>query len=224
MRFLLLLALALSACTPTLATEDKKLFFMFFVKSDGKRPDDKEVLAKMQRAHIDNLDRQFKLKNLIAAGPLNDPTTVRRGVAVLTVTDAQKIPGLFQEDPFVQHRLMKVVAREWDADPKGINLELPEPTKIEENRIAIVTAFLDSPIDEQALEEHRRYIARQVKPSVGGRTKSDRYEEILLFQGKAEEKEILTALEADPLVRAGLLQVEFMPLWMAKGALFPRRS
>lgn len=223
-RILLLPVLALAtmatsqSASPAKA-EDTKLFFGFFMKSDGKLPEDKDATTKLGQAHIGNLQKQFKEKKLIAAGPLQDPTKQRRGVVVLTVKDAKEIPGLFKEDPFVQMNVMTMDAKPWTADRKGINVEAIDPEAIEENRIVVVTAKRTLSAKERT--ELDRHVANLVKKGIGGWVGKPGEKGIYLFQGKEDDTLKATFAES-PLAKSGRVEVEIFPLWMGKGTLTPR--
>lgn len=193
-----------------------KLYFVFLTKGNGTRPD-QATLQAYQKAHIGNFERRFKEGKLIGAGPLNDPTTVRRGIVVLTLPSEAEVPKAFEGDPYVEHRIMNVEAWEWDADRSRINVNLPDPNAIQENRLVVFHATEKGLPTESLVTESRRRLDRYA--AVCGRLKiPGEYRAIALFEGK-DEAHVRAVVEADPLVLKGYAKPEVLPLWMAKEVL-----
>jgi len=217
---LILLIVVLSALAVPLPQEDVKVFFAFFVKGDGKRPTDEGELQEMQRAHIANLQKQFAAKKLIAAGPLKDPTQVRRGIMVLTVKDDKEIAPLFETDPYVKHRIMTCEFEPWSVDVAKFNQKLPDPNAIEENRIVIVTP--GQALSRPEIEAYDAHVKATARKGIGGWVGKPGTRAIYLFQGP-EEATLKSAFESGPLFAKGAIKVEVIPLWMAKEALPARK-
>jgi uncharacterized protein YciI len=207
-KVLLLILFAASAC---LASADTWLVFL--VKGDAPRTR-QEDLQQMQKEHIENFQRLFGLKKLITAGPLQDPTTIRRGIVVLTVATEQEVHESFLPDPYIQSGIMKVQPLRWRINPNSINTELPDPNAIQENRLALLSILRQPPA--YLLKQHEAYVAEKLHAAVGGWT-HDSQNQILLFPGT--DADLSVRLQTSPLVRHGFASLEFMPLWMAKGAL-----
>jgi uncharacterized protein YciI len=206
----------LTTPAPVVRDAEGPVWFAYLVKGDGPRPKDPKELEAMQAAHIGNLQRLFREKKLIAAGPLNDPTTVRRGITVLTVRDHVAIADCFKTDPYVRSGIMHIEAHRWDGDRNQINFHNPDPQKIEENRLVILTSA--SVPSAELLANHRRHFARLKQGSAaGGGAEKGGYTEFLLFHG-ADEAKLKSHLDRDPWVRAGA-KVEILQLWMGKGSL-----
>jgi len=197
------------------SAEDSKIWFIFLVKGNGHRPPQAEV-EKMQDQHIGNFKRLFGLKKLLGAGPLQDPTTIKRGIVIIKAPDIAAVHECFLPDPYVQGKIMNIEAHPWNVDLKGLNFENPDPNGIEENRFAIVKG--DGPIPDYLMKQHREWVIEHVKPTLSGPFETDKYQEVFLFHG-ADRDANRKALETDPLVRLGWVKLEWMPLWMGKGAL-----
>lgn len=210
-----------AALALTQVSERGPLWFGFFVRGKAIRKYEAKELEEMQAGHIANLRRRFGEKKLIAAGPLGDPTQVRRGIIVLTVPNHLAIAECFKTDPFVQSGLLKLQPFRWDADRSGINDKNPDPDHIEENRIAILTA--KGTLTEKEIAGHRKWMATSFPNVVGGTSEDGVYREFILWQGP-EEATLKRAVEADPLVKSGKAAIELMPVWLAKGSLYARRS
>ena len=61
----------------------EKLWFILF-EAGKKTPHDKATVAQMQRGHIDNFKRLFAEQKLFAAGPLQNPSTLKRGIVIVS--------------------------------------------------------------------------------------------------------------------------------------------
>jgi len=177
-------------------------------------------LEAMQNAHLGNLKRLFGLGKLIGAGPVQDPTGFRRGIAVLTVPDKTALEECFKPDPYVQGKIMTIQAWPWKADRKGLGTELPDPNAIEENRLVSFKAKKEGEPPAAALGAHAR-VLKSLGASIFGRLEDPQYQEIALLQGP-EQATIQSFLDADPLMTQGWASYEIIPLWMAKGALKTR--
>lgn len=218
MKLLLLLAVLLTSLSLAGAPEPK-VYFMFFMKGDGQRPSDAEVLKEMQAKHIANMGKQAEKGKLVAAGPLQDATQLRRGITVLTVKDETEIPGLFTEDPFVEHKLMKVAAFEWTVDPKKFKPAV-DPNSIVEHRLVLLKRGMGMSPETDAMREAHRALLDALKDlAVWGPVKGmDGVREVLIFTGKDTEA-IEKALKQDEYVKKALLEIEILPLWMSKGVV-----
>jgi uncharacterized protein YciI len=134
---LLVLAL-IPVPTPALASGDAKRFWFVFLESGKKTPDDKEAVAAMQRGHIDNFKRLFAEKKLFAAGPLRDPSRLKRGIVVARAASKAELLGYFQPDAYVRDGYMTA-----NAVPaivrKGLSAEGIDAEGVEEVRIVLLS-------------------------------------------------------------------------------------
>lgn len=214
---LALLAVGITGQKP----DTKKVFFMFFMRDNGPRPSDPKELETMQAAHIANMGAQAKLGFLVAAGPLNDPTKERRGITVLTVKDEKDIPGPFKGDPFVQHKLMKVEATEWKIDLDRFKPAQIDPKAIVEYRLVLLKRGKGmQPETEAMMKAHKSFLDglyETHKLAVWGPVQGMQgIREVMIFHGTDSEG-IEKKLREDAYVQKALLEVEVLPLWMAKG-------
>ena len=58
-------------------------FWFVFLKSGKKTPNDKDLIGKMPRGHIQNFARLFGEQKLVAAGSLRDPAGLKRGMVIV---------------------------------------------------------------------------------------------------------------------------------------------
>lgn len=200
----------------------KKVFFMFFVAGEGKRPTDQKELEAMQAAHIANMGAQAKLGKLVAAGPVADPTKIRRGITVLTVEDEKEIPGIFKNDPYVQHDIMRVVTSGWKVDAKLFNPAV-DPSSIVEHRLVLMRRGKGmQPETEAMMKAHAVFLDGMMKThnlAVWGPVHNlEGVREVLIFTGNDTEA-IEKKLREDAYVQKALLEPEILPLWMSKGVV-----
>lgn len=214
MRFIVLLFLILAGAL--CVAQEPKLWFVFLVRGDGKRPPAAE-LEKLQERHIANFRRLFGEKKLLAAGPLEDPIQFKRGIVVLWVPTMKDVQECFLPDQYVQRGIMNLQVGEWKADRQRINTADPDPNAIEENRFAYLHG--KAAIPDYLLKEHERWIRNEIRPDVHGPFASASFEEAMIFRETEDAGRIKLALQKDPLVRLGWVELEFMPLWMAKGSI-----
>ncbi len=201
----LLAGIAIGQTSPAQPT---KLWFMFFLRGDGKRPSDPKALEKMQADHIKNLQTQGDAGHLVAAGPLDDPTKLRRGITIAIAKDRAEVESFFKTDPFVKSGIMTVAAAEWERRKLFFSPDYDK--KAMEEYELLVT--------ETSLLRESRY--RLQNFAVGGATKavtSEKYRfagEIWVSR-KADHHRLTKAL-------ANLdSKYEIIPLWMAKGMIKP---
>ena len=77
---------ALSACahTPDSLPVNTEKFWFVFLETGNKTPHDKALVGQMERGHIDNLKRFYAKQKLIAAVPLQNPSTQKRGIVIVS--------------------------------------------------------------------------------------------------------------------------------------------
>jgi uncharacterized protein YciI len=188
---------------------EPQLWFMFFLKGDGKRPIDPKELEKMQADHIKNLQTQGGLGHLLAAGPLTDPTQLRRGITVAVAKDRDEVESFFKTDAFVKAGIMSVTAAAWETGHARFNPNY-DKNAMEEYELLITT---------QGLMRGTRNSLRSF--AVGGRTEhtpSEKYQFLgeVWISRKTDHDKLLAALDGTSAPR------EIIPLWMAKDILKPK--
>lgn len=131
----------LAACAavpppPASAVAVERDWFVF-LETGKPTPDDKPRVAEMQRGHIENFKRLFAEKKLFAAGPLRDPSKLKRGIVVVRAADRDGLATLFQPDEYVREGYMTLNATPCTA-MKPLATEGIDPNGIEEVRIVLV--------------------------------------------------------------------------------------
>lgn len=207
--------LSLSVAVPT---AKPKVWLMFFMKGPGKRPAEDAKVQEMMKGHLGNMGEQAKLGKLLAAGPLNDPTTERRGITVCLGENEDQIKALFQNDPFVKAEIMTVMAMPWDVDPKTFNPKV-DPNSLGSHRLVLISRGMSMrPEDETMRREHDAVIAglKRLGMVKCGTLEGTKYRQAMIFEGE-RTSEIEAALKESPLTRASILQFEILPHWASKG-------
>ena len=94
-------AAAAALAIPGLARAADDLWFIFLEKG-RPTPPDKEAVMAMQRGHIENFKRLSVLGKLFSAGPLADPTAIKRGIVTVRAASRDELMGYFQPDDYVR--------------------------------------------------------------------------------------------------------------------------
>jgi uncharacterized protein YciI len=144
--FLLFFTALLAACTGSTervgeavnvgvsASQSTNNLWFVFLESGKKTPGDKAAVEKMQRGHIDNFKRLFGEKKLFAAGPLRDPSGLKRGIVVVRANGRDELNTHFQPDEYVRDGYMTLNATLAIAN-KPLATEGIDENAIEEVRI-----------------------------------------------------------------------------------------
>lgn len=212
-------AFVISSTAQTPSADPSKVWWVFLERTKTPLRVSKEEGDKLQAAHIGNFKRLFKLKRLIAAGPLDDiPGGTKRGIVVLTVASRKDVQDCFIPDPYVQANVFNVHAIELSVKLGRFELEKMDPNGIEENRLVVFTAAYS--LSKEASEAHWKYLSGLgglSRPSFGaGANEEDDIRGVALFRGKADLQPIL---DDDPIIKSGVLKATIYPQWLAKGTL-----
>ena len=78
-----------------------KQYVMAFLKAGPNRSQDEETAAKLQTAHLKNIQRLAVEGKLLLAGPFLDDGNVR-GIYIFNVTTLDEAEKLTQTDPAIQ--------------------------------------------------------------------------------------------------------------------------
>lgn len=225
---LLLGALLIPAATGQESTEaaTKKQFWIFLVTGKSTEGVEKEAITAKQKAHIDNFTRLAKAKQLFLAGPLADPTKVKRGIVLVAAEDEKQIPDLFLPDPYVKEEFMKLdVSEITKMDGKTV-VDL-DATGLDELRIAVLDravglAGREGPELEAALSAHEAYWGKwRAAKKVALRcrfTDQSPHFGIILFP-KSDDAEIKALLDGDSMISTKMLNYSLMPQYLGKGAV-----
>jgi uncharacterized protein YciI len=121
----------------TQADPDSRPWWFVFLETGRKTPDDKAAVQAMQVGHIDNFKRLHGEKKLFAAGPLRDPSGLKRGIVVVRAESPDMLASYFQPDAYVREGYMVLNAAQATVH-KGLISEGIDPNGIEEVRIVLV--------------------------------------------------------------------------------------
>ncbi|MGE0000757.1 MAG: YciI family protein [Fimbriimonadaceae bacterium] len=222
------LLVAVVCCSMSQEAPKPQPFLMFFTKGDGTRPQGEELTAVTQ-SHFANMAAQAEAGRLFAAGPLADPTEVRRGITVVTANDRNEVPKLFTADQFVQRGIMKVEAAPWDVDLAKFDPKV-DPGSIAEHRLVLWRRGMGMSPETPAMHESHRTLINGMAASHGlavwgtlGPSEDPTFakvSEAAIFVGK-DTAGIEEALAKDLMVQRHLLEIEVIPLWMSKGVVKP---
>jgi len=198
-----------------------KVWWIFLERTKTPLVVPKEEADHMQESHIGNFKRLFGLKKLLCAGPLQDaPGGNKRGIVVLTVGSLKAVKDCFLPDPYVQGNILNAHAIPMEVKFGRFELVKADPNGIEENRLVVFTA--SHPLTREAGDTHWSYVC-DTGPNnrlsfAASSTKDDEIVQVALFRG-TNDAELQAWLDADPIVKSGVLRATIYPQWLAKGTL-----
>ncbi len=224
MRFSTAALLICLACTMPLAgiaqsSEVPKPLWFVFLESGKKVPDDKEAVTAMQRKHIDNFKVLFGERKLFAAGPLRDPTGVKRGIVVVRANTNAEVQSYFQADDYVREGYMLAKAEAVRAAAE-LRSEGIDPNGIEEVRILQVTRAGGGDTAEQA-----RKLEAVWQQLVSDRVIGAWYAletgpvAYALFSRLKNQDALEAAVSRHPVVQANSTGVSLWQQWIGKGVV-----
>ncbi len=189
-----------------------------FLESGKPSPADREAAAAMQRGHIANFQRLFGEKKLFAAGPLRDPSELKRGIVIVKAPTQQELGSYFQGDQYVREGYLKL-----NAAPALVNRPLAtegiDSSAVEEGRIVQLMRG-DKGLSATEAAAQRAMLQRLVDQGAFGAwytLESGPVAEILFSRNK-DDKALQTALSNLPAVKGGA-PVVVWGQWFAKGVL-----
>lgn len=215
----ILLAAALSL--PTLAQEavDTRPTWFIFLETGKKTPDDKEAVARMQKGHIENFVKLHGEKKLFAAGPLADPSKLKRGIVVVKANTREEYVSYFQPDDYVREGYMTLNAERATAH-RALRSEGIDPSGIEEVRIVQITRP-PAPLPSVQQKEDHVFLKSLVDAGKAGAwytLEGGTTAEILFC--RSTDTAAVSALFADlPSVKAAKSSVLVWPQYIGKGVV-----
>lgn len=87
-------------------------YVMAFLKSGPNRDQDSAEVIRLQRAHMDNIQRLAKQRKLVVAGPFLDDTDVR-GIYIFDVKTVEEAEELTKTDPAIQAGRLVMELHPW---------------------------------------------------------------------------------------------------------------
>lgn len=89
-----------------------KIYIMAFLKRGDNPSNDSVERAKLQRAHLDNINRLAKQGILVVAGPFLDDGDIR-GIYIFNVSTIKEARKLTESDPAIQVGALKMELHKW---------------------------------------------------------------------------------------------------------------
>jgi uncharacterized protein YciI len=201
------------------ADADPRPTWFIFLETGKRTPDDKEAVAKMQKGHIDNFARLHGEKKLFAAGPLVDPSKLKRGIVVVKANTREEYVSYFQPDDYVREGYMTLNAERATAH-RALKSEGIDPSGIEEVRIVQITRPQTPLSGPQQKEDHVFLMALVDQGTVGAwyTIQGGSTAEILFC--RSTDTAAVTALFAElPSVKAAKSSVLVWPQYIGKGVV-----
>jgi uncharacterized protein YciI len=87
-------------------------YFMVFLKAGENRNQDSTETAKLQKQHLEHLDRMVREGYASLTGPLGDEGEIR-GIVVYNTPTQKEADSLANMDPMVRAGRLKVEVRPW---------------------------------------------------------------------------------------------------------------
>jgi len=215
MKYLLILMLLMGVAA---YSQEKQYTFVFLNKKPDAEKLPKEQLDKIMEGHMANINRLAKEGKLLVAGPFDGGG----GIFILNTTSVDEANQWLSTDPGVQ-------ANRWHIEilpykPRvGSACLVNEPYEMVTYSFvrfnAVVTKFTASTYP-QIIRKHDDYL-KQIEATgnvVTEGTFGDYDGGILVLRGEVQKE----VLESDPGVQAGLIELTFKNLWVAKGAFCER--
>lgn len=221
-RLIVLLCLvALTGCAQAPADTGSKsdYFWFIFLETGKKTPDDKALVAQMQRGHIENFKRLFGEQKLFAAGPLRDPSGHKRGIVVVKATSMETLASYFESDAYVRDGYMTLNAVPCIAR-KGLATEGIDPNGIEEVQIIQILRRSGSTARPENNIDHAWLQALVEKGTVGAWYTMERGPVAeVLFSRTTDTKALDEILALYPSAKSGDATVAVWAQWLSKGVL-----
>jgi uncharacterized protein YciI len=217
--FGLCVALLLAGCTtaPERAAPARDGLWFVFLETGKPTPADREHVLVMQRRHLENFKRLFGEKILFAAGPLRDPSTLKRGIVIVKAPTRAALASHFEPDEYVRNGYMTLNAVPCIAN-RALATEGIDPNAIEEVRIALVMRAAGLSAAGAADQRARlRELVERGRFGAWYTLDSGPIAEIL-FSREKDEQALQAVLAELPAVKGGL-PVSVWPQFLGKGVL-----
>ena len=213
--------LTLAACAHTPEATEVKVdkFWFIFLETGKKTPDDKELVGKMQRGHIDNFKRLHGENKLFAAGPLQDPSTLKRGIVVAKAPSNEVLKTYFQPDEYVREGYMTLNAMPAVAH-RALESQGIDPNGIEEVRIIQILRASPAAATGDAKANSAFLQALIDKGTVGAwySVESGSLSEVL-FSRTTDTKMLEDTFAQYPATKSGDATVAVWRQWLGKGVV-----
>ncbi len=210
------------------AIDENRDYFVFLTTGKSTQGIAAEVVQQKQNAHVENFGRLAKLGSLTAAGPCADPDKKTRGIVVIHAVSIADAESKFTPDPYVSEGFMKAELHEYQTVAGKLHL-LTEVISMEESVIAIASRgpkWTDKSQDATVASAYALFAKKQFDEGKLGfaaqfpgiaNNDSGRVA-VMIFRGK-DVASVKKSLEANELVRDGLVVIQAFPQYLAKGAI-----
>ncbi|MFM7459443.1 MAG: YciI family protein [Burkholderiales bacterium] len=219
----LLCAALLSGCAQvapiTSAISRPQGDWFVFLESGKPTPTDEDAVAAMQKGHLANFGKLFAEKKLLAAGPLTDPTGLKRGIVVLNAPDLHTLRGYFKADRYVSEGYMTLNASRAIAQ-KPLNTAVIDPNQIEEGRVILISRP-PLVLDTEADNNDKAFLQALVDNQVVGAwyTLADGPVLEVLFARGRDTQRLREIFARHPSAGAMGATVMVWPQWLSKGVV-----
>ncbi len=201
-----------------------KQAWVFLTTGPKKAELTKEESQKMMEQHLGNFKELAAAGDLVAAGPLADPTRKLRGIVLLNTNDLSKLNEFFTKDPFVNQEIMKLDGSMVDFKFGKFHTEI-NSEDLAQFQLVIFSAaekgVAEGKNSDDLLTQTMTYLANlknasEIKAfgimSGGGSKRS------AILITKLEDAAAIQKIASDmPFVQAQLWSFETMPLYMSAG-------
>lgn len=207
--------------------EFEKFWFVYLVRGEGRESFSDDQIQKMQGDHLANIDRMWKEKIAIVAGPFGTEGP-RRGFVLIkrsALKDKKAVESEFADDPFVKNGLLKVEVFKWMTTKSAIH-EVKEDAVMKEYVFVIYNRPKDRPEFSDEFSEktqaahlaHNHEMKEKHKMLIAGPFEDGGKMRGILIFNRADMEAVKKIVGADPWVKAGGLEAEFFKLYVAQGA------
>ncbi len=188
----------------------------FIFLETNKPVTDKVLGATMQRGHIANFKRLFDLQKLAAAGPLQDPSGLKRGIVVVAAPSMPVLESYFQPDQYVRDGYMALNAVPCLVN-KPLNTTGIDPNGIEEVRIVQIMRTAD----EQVSQRDRLVLEELVANGNFGAWYSPETGPVaeILFSRTTDNKKLLELIQQHAGRFSAGREIKVWRQWLSKGAV-----
>lgn len=208
----ILLCLLILIHTNSFAQDTYRFMFLNSRKDKAELP--KEDLDRIMKGHMENIERMAKEGKLIAAGPFDGGG----GIFIFKAKTDEEVMEWVKNDPGIQANRWKLELFPYAPRTGGV-CSVGEPYQMVHYhfvRFIPVIEKIGNKKSQSLIKKHDAYMKKiamssaTVTEATFGQTAGS------IFISKEEIN--TAAIEADPAVVAGVLQVEYKKLFIAKGA------
>lgn len=204
-----------------------KVQFMIFVTGElGPAATTAEQMEKMQKGHLDNMQRLMNEGKMLIGGPVGNSKTMR-GIAVLDLPDKAAVEKEFASDPFIKAKVMTMQVYDWYCLKE--TMHRPKVmTDLDQFTLGILVKgpnFEKSRTEEEAKKVQEGHMANISKMAelgvlkVAGPIGTAGDIRGLFFFADKDIPKLQKLCDVDPAVSSGRLTVNLYPLFMGKGSL-----